>query len=165
MKTVLILSIRDVHAKNIFQGSKKVELRRIRPRLKGGDVVLVYTPRPVMALVGGFAVKDVIEAQPQKLWSLVGSVSGLSKDEFAKYYSGASKGFGICIGITWRLRKPLSLATLKQAWVKFVPPQGFRYLRANEVDLAISSRMNLLPNVKLYSVSRDRGAKNGVRGL
>lgn len=145
MKTILVLSIRDPHAQNILQGTKTVELRRMRPRLGEGDIVLIYAPRPIMALIGGFVVKKVIATQPEKLWRLVGSVSGLTKNQFMDYYSETSMGFGICIEKAWRLEKPVSLAVLKRSWSKFSPPQAFRYLRPNEMRKVTSSNMNLLP--------------------
>lgn len=154
MKTILVLSIRDPHAQNILQGTKLVELRRMRPRVGEGDIVLIYAPRSIMALVGGFVVKKVIATQPAKLWRLVGSVSGLTKTQFMDYYSGTSLGFGICIEKAWRLEKPVSLAVLKQTWSKFSPPQGFRYLRADEVRKVKSSSLDLLPNKFLSGVTQ-----------
>src|SRR5438552_3893096 len=41
-KSALLLSIRPKHAEKIFDGIKTVELRRIRPRLQRGDLVLVF---------------------------------------------------------------------------------------------------------------------------
>jgi len=149
MRTILVLSIKEKHAQDILGGSKKVEFRRIRPRLEKGDIVLIYAPRPIMALVGGFAVNKVIAAQPEKLWKQVGGISGLTKNQFTQYYSGSSMGFGICIDTTWRLGKPMALAVLKRSWFGFSPPQCFRYLRADEVRKARSSTMNLLPNPQL----------------
>lgn len=146
MKTILVLSIRASHAENILEGRKKVELRRVRPKLQKGDVVLIYSPRPAMALVGGFVVKEVIVAQPGQLWRQVGSVSGLTKHQFTHYYSGASVAFGICIDTTWRLDKPVSLAVLRRCWLPFTPPQCFRYLGAKEMRMAKSFNVNVIPS-------------------
>ncbi len=146
MKTILVLSIRESHAQNILAGRKTVELRRVRSKLEKGDVVLIYAPRPVMALVGGFVVKEVIVAQPGHLWRQVGSVSGLTKHQFTHYYSGASVAFGICIDTPWRLDKPVSLAVLKRCWSRFTPPQCFRYLGAKEMRMAESFNINLIPD-------------------
>ena len=145
MKTVLVLSIREPHAHNILRGTKTVELRRMRPRVQKGDIVLIYAPRPIMALVGGFIVKHVIVAQPENLWRLVGNVSGITRRQFVQYYSGASEGFGICIDRAWRLRTPVPLVTLKRSWIHFSPPQCFRYLRPDEVRMAKSPSLDLFP--------------------
>lgn len=146
MKTILVLSIRESHAENILEGRKKVELRRVRSKLDEGDIVLIYAPRPVMALVGGFVVKEVIVAQPGQLWKQVGGVTGLTKHQFTQYYSGASVAFGICIDTTWRLDKPVSLAVLRQCWLPFTPPQCFRYLGAKEMRMAKSFNVNVIPS-------------------
>ncbi len=146
MKTILVLSIRENHARDILEGRKKVELRRVRSKLEEGDVVLIYVPRPVMALVGGFVVKEVIVARPAQLWRQVGRVSGLTNHQFTDYYSGASTAFGICIDTTWRLDKPVSLAVLRRCWLPFNPPQCFRYLGAKEMRMAKSFNINLIPN-------------------
>ncbi len=37
---ILLLSIRPKYAKKIFEGNKKVELRRVRTRLDKGDLVV-----------------------------------------------------------------------------------------------------------------------------
>lgn len=146
MKTILVLSIRENHAQDILEGRKKVELRRVRSKLEIGDVVLIYVPRPVMALVGGFVVKDVVVAQPGQLWRQVGSVSGLTKHQFTHYYSGVSIAFGICIDTTWRLDNPISLVVLRRWWPRFTPPQCFRYLSAMEMRMAKSFNVNVIPS-------------------
>lgn len=56
---VLLISIRPVYANKIFDGSKTVELRRVRPRLETGSVVLVYVSNPVQALMGMFQVSTL----------------------------------------------------------------------------------------------------------
>jgi len=145
MKSILVLSIRDRHANSILDGKKTVELRRIRPNIGQGDIVLIYIPRPIMAVVGGFAVKNVVSAKPEALWRQVGRRSGLTKRQFSQYYSGTSVGFGIQIAKVWRLGASLSLPKLRQWWPDFIPPQGFRYLRSSEIRRAASSSRELFP--------------------
>jgi predicted transcriptional regulator len=145
MKSILVLSIRDRHANDILDGTKTVELRKTRPRLVEGDIVLIYVPKPIMAVVGGFEVKNVVSTDPKNLWKKVGSESGLTRKQFTDYYSGSSIGFGIRVAKTWRLAESLSLKTLRRWWPEFCPPQGFRYLRASEINTAITLSMSLLP--------------------
>ena len=145
MKSILVLSIRDHHANSILDGNKTVELRRMRPNIDEGDIVLIYIPKPIMAVVGGFAVKSVVSAKPEALWKQVGRKSGLTKRQFIQYYSGTSVGFGIKIAKVWRLSTSLSLPKLRQWWPNFIPPQGFRYLRSSEIRRAASSSRNLFP--------------------
>ena len=158
MKTILVLSIRENHARGILEGRKKVELRRVRSKLEKGDIVLIYTPRPVMALVGGFVVKEVIVAQPGQLWRQVGSLSGLTKHQFTHYYAGASVAFGICFDKAWRLDKPVALVTLRQCWFRFTPPQCFRYLGAKEMRMAKSFNINLIPGEAFNESAKTKGS-------
>jgi predicted transcriptional regulator len=124
----LLLSIRPEHANKIFSGSKKVELRRVKPKLSKADTVLVYVSSPVKALVGGFEVDEVIEGSPDEIWCQVEKVAGISKDEFQKYFAGTNKAFAIMINKTWNLGAPLSLLELKAKWLNFHPPQSYRYI-------------------------------------
>ena len=50
---VLLLSIHHKYTNMIFDGNKRVELRRVRPRhLNEGDLILVYATSPEKALLG-----------------------------------------------------------------------------------------------------------------
>jgi predicted transcriptional regulator len=49
----------------IFDGNKRVELRRVRPRhLNEGDLILVYATSPEKALLGVLEVEKVVEMSP-----------------------------------------------------------------------------------------------------
>ncbi|MER3423821.1 MAG: hypothetical protein C4293_11915 [Nitrospiraceae bacterium] len=132
MKTVLLISARERHAARIFAGEKRVELRRVRPRVVEGDLVVVYAPKPISALVGAFQVGGVVEACPSRLWELIGKESGVSLAEFKTYYRGAAHAFGILVEKTWRLEKHLSLPVIRKVWCEFYPPQGYKYLNRSE---------------------------------
>lgn len=129
----LLLSIQPRYAEKIFSGNKSVELRRVRPRVGAGDLVLVYVSTPVKALLGAFKVKSVISAEPTRLWRLIGRESGISKIEFLKYFVGAETGYGIRLKEAWHLSAPIELATLRKAWSRFRPPQSYQYLSDLEV--------------------------------
>lgn len=132
-RAALLLSIHPRHAEKIFNGEKQVELRRVRPRVNTGDLVLVYVSTPVKALMGAFEVASVLEESPNKLWHAVRHEAGLSKKEFFDYYSGASLGFGIRLKRAWSLPAPIELTSLRKSWSKFRPPQSYRYLSKAEV--------------------------------
>ncbi len=43
----IVLSIRPQYAEKIFEGTKRVELRRIRPKqIKNGNLALIYVSSP-----------------------------------------------------------------------------------------------------------------------
>jgi predicted transcriptional regulator len=136
---VLLLSIRPEHAEKIFRGQKKVELRRIRPKVKRYDKVVVYVSSPVKALMGLFEVERVVEELPQYLWWQVRHDAGVSKQQFDHYYTGARIGFGIFLTKAEMLPKPIPLTLLRKEWIGFHPPQSYRYLTLNELKVFYGS--------------------------
>lgn len=124
----ILLSIRPVHATRIFNGTKRVELRRYIPSLSSGDIVFVYVSSPVKELQGKFCVERLVEAAPEDLWAFVKDDAGISKDEFDSYFEGADTGYGIYFNAPSSMRRPIRLDELRQLWSGFHPPQNFRYL-------------------------------------
>jgi len=131
----LLISVHPKYVKKIFAGEKTVELRKVRPKISNGDVVLVYASSPTMALVGGFEVDKVIEANPADLWSKVRKSAGLTKDEFSDYYNGSSHAYGIFIKEPWCFETPLALKILRKRLAGFHPPQSYRYISTQEAQL------------------------------
>lgn len=132
---VLLLSIRPEYASMIFDGTKTVELRRVRPRSKAGEWVLVYVSTPIQALIGMFQVSKVIESSPEQLWPQVCNQAGVTKEQFDHYYSGAERAFGIFLDVTRQLPVPIKLRGLKEILGEFQPPQSYIYL--NQEDLRL----------------------------
>ncbi|RKZ39440.1 MAG: hypothetical protein DRQ49_11465, partial [Gammaproteobacteria bacterium] len=128
-----LLSVRPKYADKIFERTKTVELRRIRPKLlEEGDLVLLYVSSPVQALTGAFKVDKIIEKPLKDLWRMVRKKAGITRQEFDNYYDGVSVGVGIFFKVqdVQQLDKPISLDILKEQF--FHPPQGFRYCRASD---------------------------------
>ena len=128
---ILLLSIRPEHADKIFDGSKRVELRRVRPRVTSGDLVLVYVSTPVRALVGAFDVTRVVEAQPQILWEQVKEDAGISREQFDSYYRGAAKAYGIVVGNVRQLPEPVMLHRLKKNLLRLSPTPKLSVSQSN----------------------------------
>ncbi|MDZ4786736.1 MAG: ASCH domain-containing protein [bacterium] len=131
---VLLLSIQPRYAGLIFDGKKKAELRRIRPRVNRGDFLLIYVSSPDKVLLGSCEVEEVIGNDPKKLWTLVSNKSGLKKSDFLDYFEGTSTGYAIFLNQVQEFKQPIALSRLQQEWVGFHPPQGYRYLTLEEVD-------------------------------
>ena len=122
------MSIRPQYANKIFDGSKTVELRRIKPKFLGnGDLVFIYVSSPVKSLLGAFVVSSVVEKPLASLWNAVRNRAGISKAEFLNYYVGAQFGVAIFIKDVWLLHKPIHLTDLKRQVKDFHPPQSYRY--------------------------------------
>jgi predicted transcriptional regulator len=131
--TALLLSIRPRFADQIFAGTKTVELRRVRPRVKTGDLVIVYASGTQKALVGAFQIADVIAGSAESIWRRFGGGTGLSKAEFDGYFAGADTGFALEVARTWQLPAPVQLATLRRQRGGFQAPQSYRYMDLTEV--------------------------------
>ncbi|RLF27108.1 MAG: hypothetical protein DRN14_05820 [Thermoplasmata archaeon] len=124
----VLFSIRPKYAKKIFDGSKTIELRKIKPkRLKKGGLVLVYVSSPVKSLIGAFKVKQIEEYSLDEMWGKVRKDAGISKVEFDEYYQNSTSGIAIYIDNAWTLPEPIKLSTLRDSMEGFYPPQSFRY--------------------------------------
>lgn len=134
MNKVLLLSIRPVYSEKIFSGKKHVELRRIRPSVHKGDLVLVYTSSPSCELTGAFLVGAVETGTPTSLWPKVRRVCGLTRSQFDDYYRGTTKAYGIRIERAWRLDTPVKLASLRRRSARFHPPQSYRYFAPGDLE-------------------------------
>lgn len=139
----LLLSIRPQYVASIFARTKRVELRRVRPRLQAGDLVIVYESEATKGIVGAFTVKGVTEAKPENIWRKHKDEAGVSKKEFDAYFSGVDVGYGIQIGAAWQLDSPILLSTLRQRRTGFRPPQSYHYLSHPDVLHLSDGELNL----------------------
>lgn len=135
--TALLVSIKPPYADAIFNGTKTIELRRVRPRVGNGDLVMVYVSSPRCTLEGAFEVEEVIEASPATLWRKFSCETGISRAEFDAYYVGRDIGYGIRIKKAWKLA-PISLALLRAS--KLRPPQSYQYVRKDHPAFAKAGR-------------------------
>ena len=131
--TALLVSIQPRFVEQIFAGTKTVELRRIRPRVTAGGLVIIYASGSQKALVGAFLIADMIAASPTTIWRHYGSKTGLTKREFDGYFANSETAFAIEVARTWRLASPIQLATLRRQQGGFHAPQSYRYLDLGEV--------------------------------
>ena len=130
----IVLSVRPPYAKKIFEGSKKVELRRVRPKqIRKGDLVLIYISSPIQSLAGAFKVDQIVEKALPDLWKLVRGKAGVTQEEFDTYYHGVDIGVGIFFDEVWSLPRPIKIRELQEQGIDFQPPQGFRYATPDEL--------------------------------
>jgi predicted transcriptional regulator len=141
----LLLSIRPRFVDLIFSGTKTVELRRVKPRVQAGDLVVIYASGATKGMVGAFEVQGVMAAAPNSIWRKHNGGSGLTKREFDSYFFKVSVGYAIQIGRVWRIQRPVPLRTLRKRRVGFRPPQGYHYWNLDDLlqigGSALSSRI------------------------
>lgn len=124
----LLLSLRPRYAELILAGDKTIELRKQRPRVPPGTLVVMYASQPVCAIVGTFVLRDIVAEAPEALWAKHGAQSGITKALFDQYYAGHDRGFGLLINDARPLSSEVSLAVLRERWHGFHPPQSYRYI-------------------------------------
>lgn len=131
----ILMSIRPQYASKIFDGTKTVELRRIKPKTLGsGDLIFVYVSSPVKALTGAFRVASVVEKKLEPLWRTVKDNAGVTRAEFFNYFKGVDLGVAIFIDDVWLLPRPIKLAQLQEEIKNFYPPQSFRYTSIKQIS-------------------------------
>jgi len=131
-ENVLLLSIRPEYAEKIFDGTKRVELRRVRPRLQNGDLVILYVSSPVKAVCGAFKVDYVVAGPPGDLWEKVRSRAGITREEFDAYFVGASKAVAIFFSEVFTLSQVITLDALRETLPDFQAPQGYQYVEEGD---------------------------------
>jgi predicted transcriptional regulator len=130
--SAILLSIKPRFVEMIFDGSKSVELRRVKPKYIGkGSLVLIYSSSPVKSIVGVFSVDFVVQDCVDRLWEMVKNKSGLTFREYNRYFDGAKIGSGIFINERWKLPNPVSLDSMREKDDSFNPPQNFMYAKEN----------------------------------
>jgi len=136
--TYLMMSIKPKYADKILDGSKTIELRKVRPRNAGsGDLVVVYASSPKKSLVGLFEIADIMKSDPKELWRQARDRAGVEKKEFEDYFTGTRDAYGISIGKTWWLKSEVSLSDLKKLMPSFTVPQSFCYLSEDKFKLIV----------------------------
>lgn len=131
---MLLLSVKPEHASKIFAGSKTVELRRIRPKLNEGDLIIVYVSSPIKEIQGAFEVGKIFTGSPAGLWKKVKDRSGLTWNVFSAYFADAEIAYALEIRKVWIYKAPIKLHCIRKLWDDFNPPQSYRYLSAAERD-------------------------------
>lgn len=131
---ILLLSIKPEYVDKLLDGTKKVELRKIKPKLMPGDRVVVYASSPTKAIVGVFEVEKVLEDSPRSLWEQVEKIAGISKKNFDDYYFTSKKAYAIYLKNKEQYDPPLDLDYLKQEMRNFHPPQSYKYLNQLEFN-------------------------------
>ena len=135
----LLISIRPRFANAILDGSKTIELRRTMPTLPPAALAIIYSSSPTKALVGWATVEEIVQATPHILWQMHQHSTGVTSDEFMKYFAGRSDGYGLQLTAVRRAENEVSLAALRTHGLE--PPQSWRYI-APDIAQALRRQMS-----------------------
>lgn len=128
----LLLSLKPYYADLIFEGRKKVELRRrIASGIEGRDV-FIYVSSPVKQLRGGFRVGHVWQGSPEEVWNEVSELVGVDKQGFDAYYEGREIAYALQVTDVWEYENPVDLSKLRNLFSNFSVPQSWRYVKPEE---------------------------------
>lgn len=128
----LILSLKPRYAELIFEGLKKVELRRrIASQISGRDVI-IYVSSPVRKLRGGFRVGQVWEGTPDEVWNNIAHFAAIARQEFDVYFQGQTVAYALEVTNLWEYQSPVELNWLRNQFDNFVVPQSWRYAKNEE---------------------------------
>lgn len=95
MVTNVLMSIHPQYAEAILLGTKRYELRRMRPQFPPGTIVWLYATKPRGAIVGCFESGDIIAGAPWTLWRSIGSDLAIESKAFRAYVAGCERVFAI----------------------------------------------------------------------
>lgn len=124
------MSIRPRYCQLIFAGRKRFELRRRPTRIRKNDLVIVYAPSPLKAIVGLFEVASVLQDRVALFWQQYSEYLGVEKCEYESYFADNHTVYAIEVG-SFATIEPISLTTLRAIWPRFRPPQSYMYLSVN----------------------------------
>ena len=124
MDKQLLISIQPIHAKAIYEGRKRIELRRSLPKKSHGHLAFIYETAPMSMVTGWFRIGGFIHLKKDEFWKKFGLMTGITEDEFFYYFSGQECAHGIYIDSAHRLDITLSLKDFRLNR----PPQSCRYI-------------------------------------
>ena len=131
-KKYILMSIKPVYAEQIKSGQKTIELRRIAPKVKSGDVLIIYESSPVKQITAFCEIEAIVVAEPNKLWETAKGVAGLSYDSFIKYFDEKSQAVGIKLGKVKEMSVPKGLSVIS---IDMQAPQSYRYLSREQFQI------------------------------
>ncbi|TWU06298.1 ASCH domain-containing protein [Stieleria varia] len=129
---MLFLSIHPKHVQAIVEGRKTVELRKRKPSIEPGSMVVIYATTPKCEVVAVAAVGAIQVGKPSEIWRECGELAAVSARVFDDYFYGAEKAVGIHLSNIGVFKTPVSLPELRRRWDGFQPPQQYRYLNPSQ---------------------------------
>jgi len=128
MNKVTLISVKPEFALRILDGSKTIELRKSAPKVSEGDVIVLYSTSPEMAVIGYCTVKGLIKSSPKSIWESHSKELGIDKKRFFEYYQGRTSAIGIVLSNSTKLTEKVPLSKVRELMPTFQPPQTFKYL-------------------------------------
>ncbi len=134
----VLLSIKPKYAELIKSGLKKYEFRRKIFKKAGASKVFIYSTSPVKKITGVFDASVIHQDSPYKIWKMFGAYSGLSQEEFFRYFKDCGIAYAIEIRNLVTFDKPHDPS---KYFLEFTPPQSYRYFNPHQNLLPFDKRL------------------------
>lgn len=122
MSTIL-LSVKPQYAHKLIDGTKKFEYRKHLP-LRKVSKILVYSSYPEKKVIGELEAIGTISMKKTPLWEKTKTDSGITRDEFRRYFQGCALAYAFVLGKSTKYEKPLELSDYNITRA----PQSFLYI-------------------------------------
>ena len=130
----LVISVRPTYANSIFEGNKKVEIRRRFSSKWKDSKALVYSSTPENSFIGSFRISNIEYMHPNEIWDNHNDGIGCEKKEFDKYTDGLEKVYAIFIDDCKKFKAPMlksSLNAILNSEIRV--PQSHKLFNKDEV--------------------------------
>lgn len=120
----ILMPINPQYVDEILAGRKKYEYRKIKAKRANIDKMIIYSTSPIMKVVAEVDIKEILEEEPEKLWKMTKSESGITKSFYNKYYKNKNIAVAYKLGKIKIYNEPKNLNDIGINYV----PQSFVYL-------------------------------------
>lgn len=119
----IVLAIKPEYAEKILNNEKWFEYRRKIPKRPVSQIV-IYETAPVSKIVGEVDVLKVLENSPYELYKRTEGHSGISLENYIKYFDGVETSYAYFLDHPRRFTEPIGI---EEYGLKGVP-QSYVYL-------------------------------------
>jgi predicted transcriptional regulator len=126
----VLLSIRPKYVEKIINGEKKYEFRK-SPFRREVDEIWIYATSPIKRIIGSFVIGKTIEDVPESLWRNLDGSSGMTEEDFFRFFKDKDIGFAFEIKSLKLFDAPINPF---EVLPDFRPPHSFCYLKRNIID-------------------------------
>jgi len=128
----LLMSVGAKHAERIFNGEKRIEIRRKFSRKWRGRQVVVYGTQPIGAFMGELKISQVIIGTPSEIWDRFGERVGCSHEEFSSYVGNSNQIYALELSDINPYLAPVAISQVSYLIDEDLrPPQSFLEVKMN----------------------------------
>lgn len=123
--TEALISIHPRHVNSIIDGNKTIELRSRTVRLNEGDILWIYSTKPIGAIVAVATIDFVSTQDSKSIWKNYSDNLCISKSEYLEYCNDRSVMTLIGLKEVREIQNLLTLEKIRDLDNGFMPPQFY----------------------------------------